>query len=165
MEERIEQLKNVLREIMQMVADRGEPLSPEIKQLLGQVIEHITNRILEIRQQEIGQQEGNVEPPPQAPLKMQRGMPSAQVHSFDYDPENQDLYVRFQDRFPAQNGPVYKYAGVPEDVFSIFRRGAVPPRTTGSNKWHAWKKGVMPSLGAALNALIKGGGYDYQRVT
>lgn len=161
MEEQIQQLKDLLLDIMQMVADHEEPLSQEMKEMVIQAIDHLSSRILELSQQ----QEGNIEPPPQAPLRMQRGMPSAQVHSFDYDPQNQDLYVRFQDRFPAQNGPVYKYSGVPEDVFSVFRRGAVPPRTTGSNRWHAWKKGVMPSLGAALNTLVKGGGFPYQRLT
>ena len=154
-EQQIEELKNALRLIMQMVADRGQPLSPELRGMLEQVIAHVGNRIQEIR---------SATPPP-AKLNMRRTHPSAQVHSFDYDPKNQNLYVKFQDKWPGQNGPVYAYNGVPPSIFSLLARGGVAPTTTGKNRWHAWKKGVTPSLGAVMQHVIKAQGFPYQRLT
>lgn len=73
--------------------------------------------------------------------------------------------VKFQGDYPEQNGPVYGYEGVPKQIFNLFQKGAIPATTDGSNKWGSWWKGKTPSLGASLNALIKQGGYSYQRLT
>ena len=183
-EEAINNIKDALREVMNLLVQRGQPISDDIKQILTQVMEHVASRITELRQpgsmpsllEMENQQEqvsnemappeqppapptgGNVPPLDQAPHE------SSNINSFKYDPENEQLYVKFQDKYPGQNGPVYSYEGVPNYIYDIFRRGAVAPKTSGSNAWHTWKEGVTPSHGAAMNALLKGGGFAYQRI-
>ena len=154
-EEQIEQLKEALRTILGMVSQRGQPINEDLRALLTQVVEHVGERIQEIRSAGV----------PENKLRMARPFPSAQVHSFDYDPRNQNLYVKFQDKWPGQNGPVYQYGNVPQSVFALLARGGVAPTTTGKNRWHAWKKGVTPSLGAVMAHVVKAGGYPYQRLT
>lgn len=156
-EQKIEQLKNALREILQLVASRNEPMSEELKQALVQLTQHITNRIQQLREEE-GRITGGtpLEPAPH---------PSSNINAFQYDPKTQKLRVKFQDKYPGQNGPQYQYEGVPPFIFDVFRRGAVAPKTSGKNAWHRWKKGVTPSLGASMSALVKAGGYQYSRLS
>ncbi|SRR6266404_7329596 len=162
-EQQIEDLKNALREVMALITQRNQPLGDDLKLLLAQVMEHVANRIQQLRQEET---QGVPTPPSITPPEPEAApFESAQVNAFKYDPDSQDLYVKFQDKYPQQNGPVYKYQGVPKFIYDVFRRGGVGPLTTGSNAWHAWKEGVTPSLGAALNGLIKAGGYQYQRLS
>jgi hypothetical protein len=52
MEEKIEEIKNALRTVMQAIAKRGQALSPEVKELLAQVIRHAGERISQLRQEE-----------------------------------------------------------------------------------------------------------------
>ncbi len=90
--------------------------------------------------------------------------PSSNINSFKYDPETQKLLVKFMGKDTANSGPTYKYEGVPDYIVDIFARGAVGPKSTGRNKYHAWFKGITPSHGAAMAALIKKGPYPYQKV-
>ncbi len=160
-EEAIEQLKNALREVMQIIVNRGEPLSEELKVLVAQAMEHIANRIQQLRQE--GETDTGVnglppeiEPSPHA---------SSNINGFKYDPESGQLVVKFQDKYPGTDGPIYSYSGVPKNIYDVFARGAVAPKTSGSNDWHTWKEGVTPSHGAAMHALIKQGGFPYQKVS
>jgi KTSC domain len=91
--------------------------------------------------------------------------PSSNIESFGYDEKNGNLMVRFLGDHPNRNGPIYSYQGVPKQIFDLFRIGAVPARTDGQNEWGEWWKGKVPSLGASLHTLIKGGGYPYQRLS
>jgi len=185
MNDKIEQLKNALREIMKMVSIRNQPLSDEIKSGLMQVIQHVTKRITELRAEEgninaIEQEQAQVSeqvttqgeggggaPPTGGNIPPLQPAPhdSSNINAFRYDPESQRLFVKFQGKYPQQNGPVYRYEGVPDFIFNVFSRGAVGPKTSGSNAWHTWKKGSTPSHGAAMAALIKNGGYQYQRMS
>lgn len=155
-EQRIQELKDALRELMMMIAERNQPISQDLRALLVQTMEHVATRIQELR----------AEPqiPEQIPELDNAPFPSSNINAFNYDYKNGNLFVKFQDKYPGQNGPVYKYQGVPKFLFDIFRRGAVPPKTTGRNRWHAWQEGVMPSLGAAMYHLIRTN-YPYQRVS
>lgn len=167
-EQRIEELKNALREIVAMVTQRGQPLTPELKLMLAQVMEHVATRIQQLRQEDTSGQTPEVEAPPVPPsdkMTLERPMPSSNVHSFAYDDKNGKLLVRFQDKWPGQNGPVYQYSGVPQPIFELFRRGSVAATTNGQNRWGKWFIGKKPSLGASMYALIKNGGYPYQRVS
>lgn len=151
-EQKIEELKNALKTVIQLIAERGQSLNPDLKLMLVRVMEHVAERIKELRAPIA--QKPEVEPAPFA---------SSNVNGFKYDYENGDLLVKFQDKYPGQNGPVYKYAGVPRFIFDTFRKGAVPPKTSGGNRWHKFTEGVMPSLGAAMYHLIRTN-YPYQRV-
>ena len=162
-EEKIEALKNALREIVQMITSSGQPISNEIKTKLAQVMDHVANRITELRGQESVVDQVGAVPPQEPPLN--QSMPSSNIHSFGYDPENERLLVKFQGNDGAGEGPVYGYGGVPKNIFDLFRKGSVPARTNGQNKWGKWWKGKVPSLGASLYTLIKEGGYPYQKLS
>ena len=103
-------------------------------------------------------------PPPEIP-DLETTMPSSNINSFAYNPDSEEMFVKFQGDYPLENGPVYKYGGVPKVIFDLFQRGAVPARTEGSNDWGEWWEGKVPSLGASLFTLIKNGGYPYTRLT
>lgn len=92
-------------------------------------------------------------------------MPSSNVEGFAYDDKTGRLLVRFLGKHPNKNGPIYGYEGVPPNIFEIFRKGAIPAKTNGKNKWGEWWQGKYPSIGAAMYHLIKAGGYPYQRLT
>ncbi len=83
---------------------------------------------------------------------------SSNIYGFQYDPRSGDLKVRFQ------SGSIYGYKGVPKQIYQIFANGAVPAKTSGKNNYGQWWIGKNPSLGAAFSALIKQGGYPYQRL-
>jgi hypothetical protein len=89
---------------------------------------------------------------------------SSNVYGFSYNPREKRLFIKFNGKNEVGDGPVYEYEGVPPAIFKIFRAGAIPAKTKGSNKWGSWWQGKNPSLGAAMNALIKLGGYPYQQV-
>lgn len=161
-EARIEELKNALRAIIQMVQDRGAPLSDEMKTLLAQVMEHVASRIQQLRAEEIP---GRQPPAPPTQPPIDQAMPSSNIEGFSYDPKNQRLYVRFLGKHPNRFGPIYSYDAVPPQVFKMFREGAVPARSNGQNKWGRWWKGKVPSMGASLYTLLKTQGYPYQRVS
>lgn len=101
---------------------------------------------------------------PEADGVQKAWVPSSNIWGFRYDPASQSLIVKFNGERNQADGPVYQYSGVPAEVYEIFRRGAVPAKTTGSNQWGNWWQGKEPSLGASMSELIKKGGYAYQRL-
>lgn len=154
-EQKINEIKDSLKEIVQLLIQRGQPLSEDLKILLVQVMEHVANRIQQLR---------NEEEFPTAIPPLQESYPSSNVNSFSYDEDSGKLFVKFQGDYPQQNGPVYQYTGVPKQIFELFKRGAVPARTDGKNKWGRWWKGKNPSMGSSMYTLIKQGGYPYMKV-
>lgn len=157
-EQRIQELKDALRDIMAMIVDRGQPLNDDIRQMLAQVMEHVAERIQALRQEGESSVEG-LQP------ELEPSMASSNINSFAYDDKTGNLMVKFQGDYPQQNGPVYSYGGVPKQIFDLFRSGSVPARTEGKNKWGKWWKGKVPSMGASMFTLIKGGGYPYKKVS
>ena len=154
-EQKINELKSSLSEIVQLLVQRGQPLSDDLKILLVQVMEHVANRIQQLR--------GEEKLPGQVP-PLDKSYPSSNINSFAYDDKTGNLFVKFQGDYPQQNGPVYQYGGVPKQIFDLFRKGAVPARTNGKNKWGEWWKGKNPSMGSSMYTLIKQGGYSYKKV-
>lgn len=162
-EQAIQELKDALREVVRMVVERREPLNDELKKMLAQVMEHVANRIQELREEEQNPVEGLQ--PNQTPQLEPGPYPSSNINAFKYDPETGKLLVKFHGQDSADSGPTYGYEGVPAYIFDVFKRGAVGPKTSGKNQYHEWFKGITPSLGAAMNALIKNGGFPYQRLS
>ena len=158
-EEKVQQLKGALKELMEMIVHRGRPLTPELKEMLMQVMQHVASRIKQLREEE---QQGT--PPQPTPDKIESGMKSSNVEGFAYDPKSNRLLIRFLGEHPNRNGPIYGYDKVPPEIFDLLRKGAVPARTDGKNKWGKWWKGKHPSLGASVFTLIKNGGYNYSRL-
>lgn len=176
-EEQIKEIKNRVKEIFRQVLAMGEEPPPEIQDLLIKVLEKAQRQVDELRAQQA--EEVNVEPiqpvepePPIEPIQPGKPIPplspapfpSSNINAFRYDPKEERLFVKFQDKYPFQNGPVYVYEGVPKYIMEVFVRGAVAPKTSGKNKWHRWQKGITPSHGAAMYALIKSGGFPYTKV-
>lgn len=156
------QLLETVQSVSSYFANRlasGIPVSEEIKKQLSILLNQASELIIK-------KQQNQEEPPtiiPQTPLTPME-FPSSNINSFNYDPNSETLKVKFQDKYPATNGPVYQYSGVPSYIVDVFKRGAVGPKTSGKNAWHEWKKGVTPSHGAAMAALIKQGGFPYQKI-
>lgn len=190
-EQRIQQIKDTIRGIIQEIISIGKEPPFQVQELLIRVIEKFSNEIDQLRaqqkkeeetlkeQKEIEQVEAEqarianeLEPPVQGPQITGEPVsslqpapyPSSNINAFKYDPKNSKLFVKFQDKFPFNNGPVYVYDGVPAYIVDVFSRGAVAPKTSGKNKWHKWQKGITPSLGAAMHALIKSGAFPYSRI-
>jgi len=154
----LEALLDELLRGIQDVIQSGEVLSDEFQGILAQELDQLTTQIDILRGAE------TVTPPANRNIEP-AGHPSAQINGFNYDPQSKQLSVKFQGDYPQENGPVYSYDGVPQHIFDLFARGAVAPKTSGKNDWHEWKQGLAPSLGASMNALIKGGGYNYSRIS
>lgn len=191
----IEELENILDMILQAAQEAiqsGETLSPQLQDQIAEEIMLLTQEIDELHAQEEQKaqqqkqsllQEAESEQaevaqevsPPIPPASPPTGdnvppldaapHPSSNISKFRYDPQSKKLFVQFLGKHPNPNGPVYSYQGVPENIFKIFQRGAVGPRTSGKNKWHTWKQDKLPSHGAAMYQLIREGGYPYERVT
>lgn len=163
-EQKINELKNALKEVVEMIISRNEPLSQELELKLAQVMEHVANRIQQLRKEEQNPVEGLTAPI--TPNQLEPGpYPSSNINAFKYDYPSKKLLVKFQGKDVADDGPIYSYEGIQPFIYDTFRKGAVPPKTSGKNKWHTWKKGSMPSLGAAMYNLIRNGGYSYQRIS
>ncbi len=184
-EKLIQSIKNALKDAVTFILQSDEPLTPELELKLAQAIEHAANRIQELRQeqemeakadQEIKSIEQEIVQPEQRTQELSVSneqipelepteYPSSNINAFRYDPKNQNLYVKFQDKYPAQNGPVYKYEQVPQYIFNILSKGSVVPKTSGKNKWHRWRKGIAPSHGASMAALVKAGQFKYTKLS
>lgn len=156
--QKLQTLQDELLSNLANVFSRGIQLSDAQQGLIAEQLSWLTNRIEQLSQPTA---------PTQSPEKMRmaRPMPSSNIHSFGYDDKTGKLLVKFQGDYPDQNGPVYGYEGVPKQVFEMFRQGAIPAKTKGKNDWGEWWVGKQPSLGASMSALIKNGGYQYQRLT
>ena len=181
----MDELKRALALVLDLASQQIDQLDDETMTALTQLLNQAAQRIDQIQQQEMQSnlQEAEVQQAEVAqemiPQVAQPSQPSGEtvpelqaaphessnINAFRYDPKTEKLFVKFQGKYPSQNGPVYSYEGVPRFIFDVFKRGAVGPKTSGSNAWHTWKKGVTPSHGAAMNALIKQAGYPYQRIT
>ncbi len=146
------QLVDGITQIMQS----GEVISDDVQGMLAQTLEALIQRI--------DQGGGQIPPSNEAP-DIQEAMPSSNVEGFAYDDKNRRLYVRFLGKHPQRDGAIYQYENVPSNIFDIFRKGAVPAKTDGKNKWGRWWKGKYPSMGAAMYHLIRAGGYPYQKIS
>lgn len=186
--EELEDIIDVLLNAVQEVLRNGESLSEELQ---NQIAEEITllnseiDKLYQAQKQQEAQEElqeaeteqaevaNELSPPVQPIPSSDEPIPpldaapheSSNINAFRYEPETGKLFVKFQGKYPSENGPVYSYEGVPKNIYDVFRRGAVSPKTSGSNGWHTWKEGVTPSHGAAMYALIKQGGYKYSKLT
>lgn len=159
----LEQLQQLLDALIDqtMVAMQGNtPMSDQLQGLVADQLSWLVQRIEQLQQEPV---EGLPPQPPQEP-QLESTMPSSNINSFGYDEDTGRLLVKFQGDYPQENGPIYAYEGVPKGIFDIFRQGAVPAKTTGKNKWGQWWTGKYPSLGAAMDAAIKKGGYQYHRL-
>lgn len=160
----LQALETIIDELLRGIQETiqsGEVLSDELQGLIAEELEITTARIDELYREIEG---GSGAPTLEGEPPLEPSMPSSNVHSFGYDPQTGRLLVKFNGKTERDAGPIYGYEGVPEVIFDLFRRGAVPARTDGQNRWGKWWKGKNPSAGASLYTLIKTQGYPYTRL-
>jgi len=168
----LRELESLLAELMQAAQEilaSGEQLDDAFLGELANEIEATQAHIQQLQSQQTPEQSltelaARNSAMPQTP-PLEPGMPSSNVNSFAYDPDNEQLYVKFQGDYPLENGPTYKYGGVPEPMFEAFRQGAIPARTEGTSDWGDWWVGKKPSLGASFYSLIRESGFPYERLS
>lgn len=186
-EELEDALENLLKGIQEALQN-GEFLSEDLQRQVAQDIEYLTTEldklysieanepppITTIEEEEAAVADQVAPSPPEVPPspptggqvpELEQAMPSSNISAFNYDPETQNLYVQFLGDHPNRHGSTYQYSGVPEQIFEIFRKGAIPASTNGQNKWGKWWKGKKPSIGSAMYHLIKNSNYPYQRIS
>lgn len=152
----INQLQKLLQELIQVaneVLASGEEIPDEFMDELANEIEETQSHIKMLST-----------PPPIPVPELEQSMPSSNINSFAYNPNTEELFVKFQGDYPLENGSTYKYGGIPPYVADAFKRGAASAKTEGYNDWGEWWEGKNPSMGAALNQLIKAGGFPYSRI-
>lgn len=112
-----------------------------------------------------GEQQAQQEEPvlPTEPIDLDKAMPSSNINAFKYNPDNGNLLVQFKGDYPNEEGSVYSYDGVPPEMFDLFKRGAIPATTKGSNAWGAWYPGKKPSAGSSMYHLIRDN-FPFQKV-
>jgi len=150
----LEQLLNELLDGIQSVIQSGEILSDEFQGVLAEELNYLTSRIDEIRTAQT----------PTIP-SLDKSMKSSVINAFKYDPKNGNLLVQFKGKFPNEEGSIYSYRGVDPQIFELFKKGAIPAKTTGNNQWGNWWTGKNPSIGSSMNVLLKGLGIPFQRLT
>jgi hypothetical protein len=161
----MDEVIDLLQSLMQQAAELADELNEEE---MANVLQIFQDAIQLIQGQ--GGTSDMEEPPIEAPEPsgVNHGdtpYPSSNINQFRYDPKTGQLMVKFMGKDVANAGPTYSYEGVPPYIFDILRRGAVGPKTSGQNRWHRWRKGVTPSHGAAMSALIKAGGFKFTRLS
>lgn len=152
--QKLEQLLNQLLGTIQSVVQSGEILSDEFQGVLAQELQYLTSRIDELKSAEVP-----ILPP------LEKSMPSSVINAFKFDPKRGNLLVQFKGKWPTEEGPIYSYENASPQIFNLFKRGAIPAKTDGSNRWSSWWKGKNPSMGSSMNVLLKGLGLPYQKLT
>lgn len=152
----LERILNLIVNALEEIESSGEQIDDDLAGAVAEEITFAMQRIQELQAAPLPQEKPELQP---------ANHPSSNINAMSYDQENQDAYIKFQDKYPGTDGPVYKYSGVPQYIFDVIQRGSVAPKTSGKNRWHRWKEGVTPSHGASVNALLKAGGFNYQRLT
>lgn len=148
-------------QLIDYIEQNGASLDQSTQQELAVFLQEVMQFIENYQQQNPAQ---NLPPTPPAADVDSAPYPSSNINGFKYDYNTGKLVVKFMGKDTPDSGPVYSYNGVPKFIYDVFSRGAVPPKTSGKNKWHQWEKGVTPSLGAAMYHLIRTN-YPYQRIS
>ena len=82
---------------------------------------------------------------------------SSNVKRMSYDDETRILTVQFNDK------SIYTYYDISFDTYMKLNNGEYSPRTSGSNEYGTWKKGVRPSTGAGIWQALIDTGVRYER--
>lgn len=151
----LQNFENLLQTLLsgiQETIQSGEILTDEFQGQLAQELVYLTSRIDELK--------ATIQSIP----PLDKSMDSSVIEAFKYDKKG-NLLVQFKGKWPNAKGSIYSYGGVPPEIFYLFRKGSVPARTDGRNRFGQWWKGKTPSMGSSMNVLLKGLGLPYIRLT
>lgn len=154
----MDEINALIQSLIQQVLQNQDQFSEEELRMIFEVL----RQAVEYVQAQGIPEEAPIEAP--TPEVQPAEFPSSNVNGYAYNPDSGDLLVQFHGPYPQADGPVYKYSGVGKNIYDLIARGGVAPRTSGKNKYHEWVKGMTPSHGASVNALLKESGIPYQRV-
>ncbi len=151
-----ELIQKLIAAVMELI-EEGEEIPDEV---IDQITAILLNRIRQIQEEKPIESPGQQGTPP-----LQDSMASSNIHSYGYDDASGELRVKFNGKTEKDAGPVYSFGGVPPQIFDLFRKGAVPARTKGQNRWGKWWMGKRPSAGASFYTLIREAGYPHKRLS
>ena len=151
----LERLLNELLSGIHEVIQSGEILSDEIQGMIAEELGYLTKRIDELKSAQV----------PVLPPLDKSPIDSSVINAFKYDPKQGNLLVQFKGKFPNEEGPIYSYENASPQIFNLFKRGAIPAKTDGANRWGSWFKGKNPSMGSSMNVLLKGLNLPYTKLT
>ena len=144
----------ILGIVLEMI-ESGEEIPPEMIDMIIKVIEDA------LQSQE--REEAPIVPGvPEVPAGQ---YPSSNVNGMNYNPDTKDMLVQFHGPYPNAAGSVYRYKNIPTYLYDILSRGAVPPKSSGENRYHKWIRGISPSLGGSVNAILKAGQFQYEKIS
>lgn len=152
----LEQLLQELLSGIQSVIQSGEILSDEFQGAVAQELDYLTTRIDELRA---------TQAPPLLTDSDKSPIDSSVINAFKFDPKKGNLLVQFKGKFPNEKGSIYSYQLNSPEIFNLFRRGAIPAKTDGKNKFGSWWKGKNPSMGSSMNVLLKGLNLPYTKLS
>jgi KTSC domain len=155
------ELREAIATVLEMASQMIDELDDDMMMALAELLNAASERLTEMEQEP----EGPIGGPGPRPDDITPAMPSSNVEGFAYDDKTGRMLVRFLGKYPDKEGPIYGYEGIPKNIFEIFRKGGIPAKTNGKNKWGTWWQGKYPSIGAAMYHLIRAGNYPYQRLS
>lgn len=154
----LEEAIQLIQMLTQQILEHQDEFTDEELEEMYSVLDRATEFVMS----KIEREETPIEPTsPQVP---KGAFPSSNVEGMKFDPETGTMLVQFHGPYPQAKGPIYQYGNVPKFLFDIIQRGAIGPQTSGQNAYHKWIKGVTPSLGGTVNAILKKGNFPYQKV-
>jgi len=186
MNPKIEAIKNEVREILRIISERGQPLTPEMKQQLNQVLQHAERRIGELRKEEEQQQPPSPEPQAsQEPFQGQPGQPQAapQVQGAPPSPDAQllwilagqqeDAFVNYLQTYPT--AATQQLLSNPEELQRVIQYlhrmmpSGTPPTINGIqhadlNSSNIWGTAYDPKSGKMRVRFQGGSEYEYEGV-
>lgn len=143
----------LIRTLVQQVQDAQEDFSEEELSQIFATLERAV-KFVESKQAK----------PPAIPEVPDSPIESSNVNGMAFDAKSNKLFVQYHGPYPNARGSVYAYENVSPFLLNILKRGAVGPKTSGKNQYHEWFRGVSPSLGGSVNAILKKGNFPYQKV-
>jgi hypothetical protein len=167
-EDRINQIKDSIRELMREIVSRGKPLSSEVKLKLRQVLEHASNRIQQLRQEEMETQV----PTEQVPTE-QVPMPIGADLLWNLSKGNPDVFVSYLRTVPdpSLNQLLLNPAQLYKTINQLQQKfpQAAPQQVEGINKAdlnssNIWGFKYNPKNGRLFVRFQKGPIYEYEGV-
>ncbi len=169
----VEQIKQALRQLVELITARGEPLTDQIRSMLTQAMEHAATRIQEIRQGQVQQPEAQqtLATPTQG---LQETPPSSDAQLlWILSGQQEDAFIQYLNNFPSPS--TQALLSNPQELERTinFLRQMMPhgeqPRIDGIthsdlNSSNIWGTAYNPATGQMKVRFQGGAEYEYDGV-